>query len=176
MVGFNKTKSELGTLQDALAKTQIDLEKTNFELHAKKSELLPLSLAKLAGFDNTHDTLAASLYATRALKSAAAGCLSRCVTRFGLYAHSHVIVFHCISQLKEANEPALKLMQRFVAHVRNMNMICCVKRKGDHHEIHKYCLHSDECIYVLPSRYIRMKLPVMTVLHAQVNVTSHQES
>jgi len=31
MVGFNKTKSELGTLQDALAKTQIDLEKTNFE-------------------------------------------------------------------------------------------------------------------------------------------------
>ncbi|KAA6426660.1 MAG: CENPE type kinesin [Trebouxia sp. A1-2] len=38
MVGFNKTKSELGTLQDALAKTQIDLEKTNFELHAKKSE------------------------------------------------------------------------------------------------------------------------------------------
>ncbi|KAL0021874.1 hypothetical protein WJX77_010346 [Trebouxia sp. C0004] len=40
MVGFNKTKSELGTLQDALAKTQIDLEKTNFELHAKKKNEL----------------------------------------------------------------------------------------------------------------------------------------
>ena len=62
MVGFNKTKSELGTLQDALAKTQIDLEKTNFELHAKKSELLPLALA-----NNTHDTLSAALYATRTL-------------------------------------------------------------------------------------------------------------
>lgn len=61
MVGFNKTKSELGTLQDALAKTQIDLEKTNFELHAKKSELLPLSLAGLAGPDNTHNTFSAAL-------------------------------------------------------------------------------------------------------------------
>ncbi len=40
MVGFNRTKSELGTLQDALAKTQIELEKTNFELHAKQSMLL----------------------------------------------------------------------------------------------------------------------------------------
>lgn len=40
MVGFNKTKTELSTLQDALAKTQIDLEKTNFELHAKRSMLL----------------------------------------------------------------------------------------------------------------------------------------
>ncbi len=60
MVGFNKTKSELGTLQDALAKTQIDLEKTNFELHAKKSELLPLSLAGLAGPDNTHNTFSAA--------------------------------------------------------------------------------------------------------------------
>lgn len=39
MVGFNKTKSELGTLQDALARTQIDLEKANFELHAKTSRL-----------------------------------------------------------------------------------------------------------------------------------------
>ena len=56
MVGFNKTKSELGTLQDALAKTQIDLEKTNFELHAKKSELLPLALA-----NDTHDALSAAL-------------------------------------------------------------------------------------------------------------------
>ena len=119
MVGFNKTKSELGTLQDALAKTQIDLEKTNFELHAKKSELLPLSLAKLAGFDNTQDTLAASLYPTRTLKAAAAGCLSRCVMHFGLYVHSHVTVFNCISQLKEANEAALKLTQRIVAHAHN---------------------------------------------------------
>ena len=41
MIGFNKTKTELSTLQDALAKTQIDLEKTNFELHAKKS-MFPL--------------------------------------------------------------------------------------------------------------------------------------
>jgi len=68
MVGFNKTKSELGTLQDALAKTQIDLEKTNFELHAKKSE--PLSLA---GLDKTHDALSAALCATRTFKS----CCSR---------------------------------------------------------------------------------------------------
>ena len=61
MVGFNKTKSELGTLQDALAKTQIDLEKTNFELHAKKSELLPLSLAG----PDTHDTVSAALNAAK---------------------------------------------------------------------------------------------------------------
>ena len=38
MVGLSKTKSELGSLQDALAKTQVELEKTNFELHAKKSK------------------------------------------------------------------------------------------------------------------------------------------
>ena len=37
MAGLNKTKTELSSLQDALAKTQVDLEKTNFELHAKKS-------------------------------------------------------------------------------------------------------------------------------------------
>ena len=38
MVGLSKTKTELGSLQDALAKTQVELEKTNFELHAKKSK------------------------------------------------------------------------------------------------------------------------------------------
>ena len=38
MTGLNKTKTELSSLQDALAKTQLELEKTNFELHAKKSE------------------------------------------------------------------------------------------------------------------------------------------
>ena len=38
MVGLNKTKTELGSLQDALARTQLDLEKTSFELHAKTSE------------------------------------------------------------------------------------------------------------------------------------------
>ena len=37
MAGLNKTKTELSSLQDALAKTQVDLEKTSFELHAKKS-------------------------------------------------------------------------------------------------------------------------------------------
>ena len=38
MVGLSKTKTELGSLQDALAKTQVELEKTSFELHAKKSK------------------------------------------------------------------------------------------------------------------------------------------
>lgn len=38
MVGLSKTKTELGSLQDALARTQVELEKTNFELHAKKSK------------------------------------------------------------------------------------------------------------------------------------------
>lgn len=38
MVGLSKTKTELGSLQDALAKTQVELEKTNFELHAKQSK------------------------------------------------------------------------------------------------------------------------------------------
>lgn len=43
MVGLSKTKTELGSLQDALAKTQVELEKTNFELHAKKSKhMLPV--------------------------------------------------------------------------------------------------------------------------------------
>ena len=42
MTGLNKTKTELSSLQDALTKTQLELEKTNFELHAKKSELVPL--------------------------------------------------------------------------------------------------------------------------------------
>lgn len=44
MVGLTKTKTELGSLQDTLAKTQLDLEKTNFELHAKTSTHLLLSL------------------------------------------------------------------------------------------------------------------------------------
>lgn len=45
MVGLSKTKSELGSLQDALAKTQVELEKTNFELHAKKSKhMSPISV------------------------------------------------------------------------------------------------------------------------------------
>ena len=48
------------------------------------------------------------------LNLAAVGCLSRCVMHFSLYAHSHVIVFNCISQLKEANEAALKLMQKML--------------------------------------------------------------
>lgn len=39
MVGLSKTKTELGSLQDALARTQLDLEKTSFELHAKTSKL-----------------------------------------------------------------------------------------------------------------------------------------
>lgn len=37
MVGLTKTKTELGSLQDALARTQLDLDKTSFELHAKTS-------------------------------------------------------------------------------------------------------------------------------------------
>lgn len=44
MVGLSKTKTELGSLQDALAKTQVELEKTNFELHAKKSKRMSLVL------------------------------------------------------------------------------------------------------------------------------------
>lgn len=40
MLGLTKTKTELGSLQDALAKTQLDLEKTSFELHAKTSALV----------------------------------------------------------------------------------------------------------------------------------------
>ena len=47
MVGLSKTKTELGSLQDALAKTQVELEKTNFELHAKKSKHMSHVLANL---------------------------------------------------------------------------------------------------------------------------------
>lgn len=32
-----------------------------------------------------------------------------------LFVHSHMIVSDCISQLKESNEAALKLMQKIVA-------------------------------------------------------------
>lgn len=49
MVGLSKTKSELGSLQDALAKTQVELEKTNFELHAKKSKHLSLVSSSVPG-------------------------------------------------------------------------------------------------------------------------------
>ena len=38
MVSWNTTKSELTNLQDALARSQIELERINFELHAKQSE------------------------------------------------------------------------------------------------------------------------------------------
>ena len=36
MTDFNKTLSELGGLQDALAKSQLELERTHFELQAKQ--------------------------------------------------------------------------------------------------------------------------------------------
>ena len=36
MTDFNKTLSELGALQDALAKSQLELERTHFELQAKQ--------------------------------------------------------------------------------------------------------------------------------------------
>lgn len=44
MVGLSKTKTELGSLQDTLARTQLDLEKTNFELHAKTSMFPPFTM------------------------------------------------------------------------------------------------------------------------------------
>ena len=47
MVGLNKTKSEIGTLQDSLAAVQLALERREFDLEAKTSDR-PCSLPHLA--------------------------------------------------------------------------------------------------------------------------------
>ncbi len=144
MVGFNKTKSELGTLQDALAKTQIDLEKTNFELHAKKSELLSLALAK-----NTHDTLSAALYTTRTLRICCSGLPEQiCDALWPVYAQPcDCLQLHQPAEGSQSSSLRKGLLHIPMTSMCNMNMGCC----GD-------------------------RLPVTTLLHAQVNVTSHQES
>ena len=38
MVGFNRTKTELQVAQEAAQRAQLELERTQFELHAKKCE------------------------------------------------------------------------------------------------------------------------------------------
>ena len=47
MVGFNRTKTELQVAQEAAQRAQLELERTHFELHAKKCEYALLNMASL---------------------------------------------------------------------------------------------------------------------------------
>lgn len=58
MLGLSKTKTELGSLQDALARTQVELEKTSFELHAKKSKRMsPIQSCLLHAKQHTYSDI-----------------------------------------------------------------------------------------------------------------------
>ena len=52
MTDFNKTLSELGGLQDALARSQLELERTHFELQAKQGACSEWASHKHAGASN----------------------------------------------------------------------------------------------------------------------------